>query len=208
MPSFFLACAQVIFIWNWVFEALITLSYATIPSLRTSADAIFLWIAAIEVAFDAPVAFWAALVPTIATIFARATFVLWPDVDLGSTTPVVFEALKVSSAMGFLFIIVVLHVEEIFDIQSPDLTPVLRSSELDTFAICPIPALFFAVLQAGCSYDRDLALAFSVCVLFLGGIMAAHCMRTFADEIQADGSGDIDLCNILRLGQCDVLRLG
>lgn len=129
-----------------MFDALITLGYAALPPRFTSAPAIFLGIAAIKVVFDASVVFWAALEPVYATICARSTLISWPEIDLGSATSVVVEALKVSSTMVFIFIIVVLHVEEMLDLQSPDLTPVLRGSELDTLAVSPIPALLLAVL--------------------------------------------------------------
>lgn len=131
-----------------MFDALIILGYAALPPSFTSTPAICLGVAAIKVVFDASVDFWAALEPVHATICARSTLISWPEVDLGSATPVVVEALEVSSTMVFIFIVVVFHVEEMLDLQSPDLTPVLRGSELDALAVCPIPAPLLAVLQA------------------------------------------------------------
>lgn len=190
-----------------MFEALISLGYATIPPLSTSPYAIFRGIAAIILIGDAPVVFRAALEVWLATICARSTFISGPDVDLGNTSllfldgrsfrraPVIRETLEVSRAMAPLFIVMVLHSKEILDLQSPDLTPVLGGSELNTLAVFVVPAPLLAVLQAVRSDDWDLAPGVSILVLFLRRIMAAHRVRTFADKIQTEGFSDVGLRN-------------
>jgi len=89
----------------------------------------------------------------------------------------------------------VLHIDGILDLQSPDLTPVLGGSELNTLAVFSVAAFLLAVLQAVRLDDWDLAPGVSIRVLFLWGIMAAHRVRPFADKIQTEGFSDIGLRN-------------